>query len=310
MGVLGRAEVAAPAGVQQHRGAGEVAIEEDRGGDAALRGIRQTGTPRRAGRRASPASRLGEVAAVGVAMERAVEVGARVAHHRDEVDGELGAGRIVLPRRLAGEVRRDRRRRKARVRHQPGSDRCGSGRRARGCRIRRRRAEACDPSAAQRRASPCAPPRRSRGSRARPRRPARGRGVARAALRPHLGRDRSDGRSSRKPWACRPPPLTKSISASRWARYSVTLRALFGIIRPRAIPPGSPCGYSTGDGARAARTTVDELPRRAASTSGTTRFRPGQREQADRHESWRRPRATTPTTSDAAAASRRPCPTA
>ena len=41
MRVLGRAEVPAPAGVQQHRGAGQFTVEEGRCGDAAARGIRE-----------------------------------------------------------------------------------------------------------------------------------------------------------------------------------------------------------------------------------------------------------------------------
>ena len=49
----------------------------------------------------------GQIGAVAVPVERAVEVGARVADHRDEVERELGARRVLLARRLARQVRRE-----------------------------------------------------------------------------------------------------------------------------------------------------------------------------------------------------------
>ena len=64
-----------------------------------------------------------EVRALRVAVERAVEVGAGVADHRDDVDRELGARRVLRPGVLAGEVRRDRRRGEPGVGHQARADR-------------------------------------------------------------------------------------------------------------------------------------------------------------------------------------------
>ncbi len=57
-----------------------------------------------------------------VAVVRAVEVGAGVADHRDDVHGELGARRVLGAGLLAGEVRRDGRRGQTGVGDEAGVD--------------------------------------------------------------------------------------------------------------------------------------------------------------------------------------------
>ena len=73
-------------------------------------------------RRASRATAR-EVGALGVAVERRVEVRAGVADHRDDVHRELGARRVPRARVLAREVRRDRRRGKPGIGDEPRADR-------------------------------------------------------------------------------------------------------------------------------------------------------------------------------------------
>jgi len=100
------AEVPVPAGVDEHRPPGDV-VRQQRG--PVDRPGRGPGHPdHHAVEVGHPGEREGgEVGAVAVPVERAVEVGARVPHHRDPVDGELGARRVVGARLLPGQVHAD-----------------------------------------------------------------------------------------------------------------------------------------------------------------------------------------------------------
>ena len=95
--VLRRAEPAVPAGVQQHGRAAHVAIGEGLGDGC--RGARRPRVLEVEDLGAQPDERRQvesrEVAPVGVAVERRVEVGAGVADHRDDVHRELGARRVL-----------------------------------------------------------------------------------------------------------------------------------------------------------------------------------------------------------------------
>ena len=64
----------------------------------------------------------GKVGAALVAVEGAIDVGAGVADHRDDVHGEFGAGRVLALRVLAREVRRDHRGGQAGVGHETLAD--------------------------------------------------------------------------------------------------------------------------------------------------------------------------------------------
>ena len=110
--------------MQQHGGAAHVAVGERLGADAAALGssvleVEHLGAQADERRQVEP----GEIGAVGVAVERAVEVGAGVADHRDDVHRELGARRVLRAGVLPREVRRDRRRGQAGVGDEPGADR-------------------------------------------------------------------------------------------------------------------------------------------------------------------------------------------
>ena len=191
------------------------------------RAARRGGHDGAAGRRALERE-PGQVGAVGVPVVRAVEVGAGVADHADPVDRELGARRVALARGLAGQVRGDRRRGQPRVGHEARADHVAQVHQAAPAagsseRMPRRRAR---------------PSRRRRVNRGGPlRRSARfasshaaDEGETEVAHEQfadlglvQVGLTAGRGGSPR---ACRSPPFTNSISASKWARNSVTRRLL------------------------------------------------------------------------------------
>ena len=115
--VARRAEVARPAGAEQHRAAAQrrAAAAPRVRCDARPPARRR---PRPADRRASRGARPARSGAVGEAVGRRIDVGAGVGDHLDPADLELGALRVALARRLAAEVVGDDRRRQTRIGHQ------------------------------------------------------------------------------------------------------------------------------------------------------------------------------------------------